>query len=206
MCPTPRLPEFPLAGEKQKAPRHDSLPSLVWGRPHVRMGETGPSPLCLCAYQPTKTGAPGSTTLAGPPGPEVPAAGRQTLASTPMLGSTVQMPDAGYAVNKSSFAHLPHGGQPASLYRTKPLRTGDTMKKLALSIEALEVETFEPVASEKGETGSVVAHLNSWNPYECVTYDPRDYRCYFSEELGGGECTPVCHSGGAATCDTIDAC
>src|SRR5687768_11288026 len=32
-------------GEKQKAPRHDSPASLVWGRPHVRAGETGSSPL-----------------------------------------------------------------------------------------------------------------------------------------------------------------
>lgn len=77
------------------------------------------------------------------------------------------------------------------------------MKKLALNLDDLRVETFESETAAGRRSGSVVAHLQSWNPYECVTYDPRDYHCYFSEELGG-QCTPVCHSGGAATCETID--
>jgi hypothetical protein len=80
------------------------------------------------------------------------------------------------------------------------------MKKLTLQVEALEVESFEPAVSEDSRTGSVVAHQSSWNPSDCATYDPRDYRCYFSAELGGHDCTPVCHSGGAAGCETIDGC
>lgn len=80
------------------------------------------------------------------------------------------------------------------------------MKKLTLKIEALEVESFEPAASEDARAGSVVAHQISGNPYDCATNDPRDYRCYFSADLGGRDCTPACYSGGAYPCETIDWC
>lgn len=80
------------------------------------------------------------------------------------------------------------------------------MKKLQLSLDALKVESFQPEASPAERAGSVVAHAQSWNPEQCATYDPRDYRCYFSADLGGHDCTPVCYSGGAAGCDTIELC
>lgn len=73
------------------------------------------------------------------------------------------------------------------------------MKKLTLNIDALEIESFEAENSLGDRAGSVVAHLNSWNPNECFTWDPRDYHCYFSAELGGRDCTPVC-----ATADPQD--
>ena len=68
------------------------------------------------------------------------------------------------------------------------------MKKLTLNLEALEIETFEPEASVEEQPGSVVAHQLSGNPVMCYTWNPQDYHCYFSAELGGRDCTPVCHT------------
>jgi hypothetical protein len=66
------------------------------------------------------------------------------------------------------------------------------MKKLILTVEALEVETFEPEAVN-GPSGSVAAYQLSGDPIYCETWNPQDYHCYFSRELGG-HCTPVCYT------------
>ncbi|HEX6749083.1 MAG TPA: hypothetical protein VF092_17420 [Longimicrobium sp.] len=72
------------------------------------------------------------------------------------------------------------------------------MKKLSLKIDSLEVETFEPECRANDNRGTVEAY--SGDPINCATYDPRDYRCYFSADLGGRDCTPVCYTADPLEC------
>jgi hypothetical protein len=80
----------------------------------------------------------------------------------------------------------------------------DTMKKLVLNVEALEVETFEADASEQ-KPGTVAAHELTPNCLE--TYDPHNAYCVLmSPDDINGNCTPVCYTYAYDCTNNTDAC
>ena len=67
------------------------------------------------------------------------------------------------------------------------------MKKLALNLEDLQIETFEPEARAWSESGTVEARELTVNCLQ--TYDPHNYECVLlSPDEINGNCTPVCYT------------
>jgi hypothetical protein len=66
------------------------------------------------------------------------------------------------------------------------------MKKLRLDLEALEIDTFAPEASESSQTGTVAAYIVTRDD-ACYTQDYRNAECVFGSDLQG-HCSSVCYT------------